>query len=240
MPRVGSGEVRRPSNAPMRARLGSAVRRVEVGTWDSAQTELEEKRFSLREAQNWAARLSLMIFYPSAVLGASHAGHDREERPAPQHSHRNPRPPPGRSREPRVGRRCPREYRLHESGERERERLNENMPWVHGSSARTSPSYARRMASAGSPHVTCACPSSSSAGARERWALVCRSHILMHADSLPGGPGFEPFALPAPSRAAGAAHAQARAAAAARRSCCGQFPTAPTSGSSRVCARTAM
>ena len=55
-------------------------RSVEVGTCESDETELEGKRFSSREAQNWAARLYLMIFYLSAVFGAYAAGPDREGR----------------------------------------------------------------------------------------------------------------------------------------------------------------
>ena len=49
--------------------VGRRVREeVEVRTCEADETELEGKRFSPREAQNWAARLYLMIFYLSALF----------------------------------------------------------------------------------------------------------------------------------------------------------------------------
>ena len=51
------GRVRRASKRPMSRLLRRAERRVEVTTCEADETELEAKRFSPREAQNWAARL---------------------------------------------------------------------------------------------------------------------------------------------------------------------------------------
>ena len=53
------------------ARLGCSEGRSYHRTCEADQTELEAKSFSPREAQNWAARLPLTIFYLSAVFTAT-------------------------------------------------------------------------------------------------------------------------------------------------------------------------